>query len=452
MQLALYSDVLQFSGSPPRAAPGRRPPVHLRERVAKYSIRCFWYAPLEENDRSAYPLNAVVTQPNGRCSWDSQNAWLRQIHSHNYLFVNPATARALPWWLTAAGPGSESVGQGALHGPLQRGHRAPEPSGPGTRWDGNSRPMQQGARGLPAQPPDEELPFANGDGKVGRISNSDPITGQAGWYDVRAAGPAAAGEADETSPRVVAAAALGMLQGVQNIVRFLLKEILMAETMAKQLALVIDLNVCVGCHACVTSKEWNTSGSAGPSATRTPTAHRRHRVQTWETARTPDTQQVHFPEELPALDARRACPYAQPHDYKRKEDGIVLVDYDKCIGCKYCAWACPYGARDSTRVMTKCTLCVDRIYDPKLAPEDRKPCVKACPTNARLFSNIKDPESEVSLAIRSRGGYALMPEWETKPANDYLPRSITEGIRGRRQGLRRCIRRSRWWSSPRWAA
>ena len=79
--------------------------------------------------------------------------------------------------------------------------------------------------------------------------------------------------------------------------------------------------------------------------------------------------------------------------------------------------------------MTKCTLCVDRIYDPKLAPEDRKPaCVKACPTNARLFGDIKDPESEVSLAIRSRGGYALMPEWETKPANHYLPRSITEVI------------------------
>ena len=52
--------------------------------------------------------------------------------------------------------------------------------------------------------------------------------------------------------------------------------------------------------------------------------------------------------------------------YKRKDDGIVLVDYDKCIGCKYCAWACPYGAREldeERQVMTKCTLCVDRIYD-----------------------------------------------------------------------------------------
>ena len=110
----------------------------------------------------------------------------------------------------------------------------------------------------------------------------------------------------------------------------------------------------------------------------------------------------------------------------RKEDGIVLVDYDKCIGCKYCAWACPYGAREldeERQVMTKCTLCVDRIYDEQLPQEDRKPaCVKACPTGARLFGDVKDPDSEVSRAIRERGGYPLMPEWETNPANRYLPR------------------------------
>ena len=77
--------------------------------------------------------------------------------------------------------------------------------------------------------------------------------------------------------------------------------------------------------------------------------------------------------------------------------------------------------------MTKCTLCVDRIYDHGLPKEDRKPaCVKACPTGARLFGDVKDPNSEVSIAIRERGGYALMPEWETQPANQYLPRRITK--------------------------
>ena len=153
---------------------------------------------------------------------------------------------------------------------------------------------------------------------------------------------------------------------------------------------MIDLNVCVGCHACVTScKEWNTSGSAGPLADENayganPTGTFFNRVQTYEAGIFPGTETIHFPksclhcEEPPCVPV---CPTGA--SYKRAEDGIVLVDYDKCIGCKYCAWACPYGAREideARQVMTKCTLCVDRIHDEQLPKEDRKPaCVKACP-------------------------------------------------------------------------
>jgi len=76
--------------------------------------------------------------------------------------------------------------------------------------------------------------------------------------------------------------------------------------------------------------------------------------------------------------------------------------------------------------MTKCTLCVDRIYDTRLAEIDRKPaCVKACPTSARIFGDIHDPHSDAARAIRDNGGYALMPEWGTQPANHYLPRRKT---------------------------
>ncbi|HKX93934.1 MAG TPA: ferredoxin, partial [Methylibium sp.] len=57
---------------------------------------------------------------------------------------------------------------------------------------------------------------------------------------------------------------------------------------------------------------------------------------------------------------------------------------------------------------------------------DRRPaCVMACPTSARLFGDVHDPESEVSTAIRERGGYQLMPEWGTQPSNHYLPRRKT---------------------------
>ena len=68
----------------------------------------------------------------------------------------------------------------------------------------------------------EELPLDGGGGKAARISNSDPVTGQAGWYDVRVRlRPAAAHEADETAPQIQAAAPLpGVVRGVQNVVRF----------------------------------------------------------------------------------------------------------------------------------------------------------------------------------------------------------------------------------------
>ncbi|MCX8521140.1 MAG: 4Fe-4S dicluster domain-containing protein [Rhodoferax sp.] len=204
-----------------------------------------------------------------------------------------------------------------------------------------------------------------------------------------------------------------------------------------QLALVIDLNVCVGCHACVTScKQWNTSGSAGALADvnpygKDPGGTFFNRVQTFEVGEFPNTQTVHFPksclhcEDPPCVPV---CPTGA--SYKRAEDGIVLVDYDKCIGCSYCAWACPYGAREldmERKVMTKCTLCVDRVYDQTLPPAQRKPsCVLACPSNARLFGDIHNPESTVSKAINERAGYQIMPEWGTQPGNHYLPRRKTE--------------------------
>jgi Fe-S-cluster-containing dehydrogenase component len=111
--------------------------------------------------------------------------------------------------------------------------------------------------------------------------------------------------------------------------------------------------------------------------------------------------------------------------YKRAEDGIVLVDDDKCIGCQLCAWACPYGAREFSSergTMQKCTLCVDRIYNETLDPADRQPaCVAACPTRARHFGDLGDPDSAISKLVAERGGYALMPEFDYKPVNRYLP-------------------------------
>ena len=251
----------------------------------------------------------------------------------------------------------------------------------------------------------------------------------------------------------------------------------------KKLGLVIDLDICVGCHACaVACKEWNDGGDFGPLPDDDPYGAEPHGVwfnrvhsyevipQDTESAPSLASPHSHNPQPAPAVQARpldsrgleqpapapqmvhfpRSCLHCETPDcvtvcptgasYKRAEDGIVLVDEDKCIGCQLCAWACPYGAReialphpktptsdkgrkDSKRgTMQKCTLCVDRIYNETLEMRDRQPaCVMACPTRARMFGDLGDPDSEVSKVVAEREGFALMPEFGYRPVNRYLP-------------------------------
>jgi Fe-S-cluster-containing dehydrogenase component len=227
---------------------------------------------------------------------------------------------------------------------------------------------------------------------------------------------------------------------------------------ARKLGLVIDLDTCVGCHACaVACKQWNDGGQFGPLPDEDPYGADPigvwfNRVHTYETTapgigdsglgksasdasngsfpvpspRSPVPMTVHFPRsclhcETPACVT--VCPTGA--SYKRAEDGIVLVDEDKCIGCKLCSWACPYGAREYSPVrgtMQKCTLCVDRIYNESFEEIDRQPaCVMACPTRARHFGDLGDPESAVSKLVAERDGYDLMPELGYRPVNKYLP-------------------------------
>jgi Fe-S-cluster-containing dehydrogenase component len=200
----------------------------------------------------------------------------------------------------------------------------------------------------------------------------------------------------------------------------------------KQLGLVIDLDVCVGCHACaVNCKEWNTGGVAAPLTDLNPYGEDPlgvwfNRIHSYETNKGGKGTTVHFPRSCLHC-AEPACVTVCPTgaSYKRAEDGIVLVNEDLCIGCKLCSWACPYGAREydyDAGVMKKCTLCIDKIYNENLDPADRVPaCVATCPTSARSFGDLGDPNSAVSKLVRERGGYDLMPEMGYKPTNKYLP-------------------------------
>ncbi len=216
---------------------------------------------------------------------------------------------------------------------------------------------------------------------------------------------------------------------------------------SKKLGLVIDLDICVGCHACVTScKEWNTGGHSAPLSDHDPYGADPHgawlnRVHSYEVDEGDRTGTVHFPRsclhcETPACVT--VCPTGA--SYKRAEDGIVLVDPDTCIGCKLCSWACPYGAREYDHddgVMKKCTLCVDRIYNETIPEIDRVPaCVRACPTGARAFGDLGDPQSAVSQSVAARGGYGLLERFGYKPVNRYLPprRKVSAVSEARRDG------------------
>ena len=230
MQLALYSDTLQtFRLAAQGKTQGRQPPDHLRERINTYFDPLpFWYPPLEDEvtDKQAYPLNAITQRPMAMYhSWDSQNAWLRQIHSHNYLHVNPMTARAAG---IADGGWAWVESQWGKVRCMLRYSEAVEP---GTVWTWNAIGKADGAWQLAPGADEarkgfllnhlitEELPFpiaraTQASGKT--ISNSDPITGQAGWYDVRVRiYPAAPEEPQTTFPQIAsmpsAAGVLGKL-------------------------------------------------------------------------------------------------------------------------------------------------------------------------------------------------------------------------------------------------
>ena len=201
---------------------------------------------------------------------------------------------------------------------------------------------------------------------------------------------------------------------------------------AKRLGLVIDLDTCVGCHACaVACKEWNTGGYPAPLTDQhaygaEPSGAWLNRVHTYETGEGEASRTVHFPRSCLHCE-NAACVTVCPTgaSYKRADDGIVLVDEAMCIGCGLCAWACPYGAREldaGTGTMKKCTLCVDRIDNKTLEEEQRVPaCVSACPVSARHFGDLGDQDSAVSKLVAARSGTAPMEDLGYKPVNRYLP-------------------------------
>jgi Fe-S-cluster-containing dehydrogenase component len=204
-------------------------------------------------------------------------------------------------------------------------------------------------------------------------------------------------------------------------------------------AMVIDLETCIGCNRCVYACQatndtnsdhlWNilipdNNTFAKPVFVTRPCMHCEH---------------------APCVEV---CPVNATY---HREDGLVAMDYDRCIGCRYCMVACPYGVRvfnwqentaDNPQagvwgepevprrprgVVEKCTFCSHRLdaakerglrpgYDREATPA----CCNICPTSARVFGDLRDPNSPASLALKGRQAIVLRANLGTKPRVFYL--------------------------------
>ena len=188
----IYSEVLQKFRLAAEGHGPQQPPAHLKDRIH----RCFtplpsWYAPFEGSavDGDAFPLHALTQRPMAMYhSWGSQNAWLRQIHGHNPMFVSAKLAAMHDLvegdWIWVK----------SHHGKIRVPVAVMEGVNDHTIWTWNAIGKRKGAWQLDADAPEAKKGFllnhlihellpAKGDGM--RWSNSDPVTGQAAWFDLR---------------------------------------------------------------------------------------------------------------------------------------------------------------------------------------------------------------------------------------------------------------------------
>jgi Fe-S-cluster-containing dehydrogenase component len=205
-------------------------------------------------------------------------------------------------------------------------------------------------------------------------------------------------------------------------------------------AMVIDQSKCVGCDHCVLACKAHNDVSPDMTWSRIVETGNKNGRETFlpvACMHCADAPCAHI------------CPVGATY---QRSDGIVMMDYDRCIGCRYCEMACPYDARvfnweefkgenpavptwgqpEVARrprgVVEKCSFCfhrIDRGLEQGLTPgvdQAATPaCVVACPTGARVFGDLNDPDSPASKALAEHGSFQLREGLGTEPRIHYLP-------------------------------
>lgn len=173
--------------------------------------------------------------------------------------------------------------------------------------------------------------------------------------------------------------------------------------------MLIDTNKCIGCFACrvACQNQWQM-----------PANEAFIKMQEIEKGKFPRVKitkvmtQCNHCDNPPCLNI---CPTKAT--YKNK-NGLVLVDAKRCIGCKSCMAACPYGARiwsDKEDVPQKCKFCADFLLKGELPA-----CVTSCVGQARIFGDLDNPDSAISKAIIARNAKSLLSDLGTKPKVYYV--------------------------------
>lgn len=210
--------------------------------------------------------------------------------------------------------------------------------------------------------------------------------------------------------------------------------------------MVISLLKCVGCYSCMIACKQEHFLPPGVFW---------NRLVISETGKYPVVTKQMYPvlcNHCKEAACVKVCPSGAT---TKREDGMVVIDYDKCVGCRYCVIACPYQQRTfyadgkkeyfpgqgltelevigkelyplQTGTVVKCNFCVERVDEglkkglkPGVDREATPACVNACPVKARYFGDLDDPDSEVSVLIKEKRGSQLHPEFGTEPSVYYI--------------------------------
>lgn len=214
-----------------------------------------------------------------------------------------------------------------------------------------------------------------------------------------------------------------------------------------QFAYALNLSRCIGCRKCVHACVEENNQSRSPEIQYIRVLEMPNNTidlekgdHDYDSATVPQKDKYYLPVQCHQCD-NPSCVKVCPVEATWKEkDGIVVIDYDWCIGCRYCEAACPYWARRfnfsqpkipkeklnpkmallSNRprkkgVMEKCTFCLQRTREGKYPA-----CLEVCPVGARVFGDVTDPESSIAYVLKTKRVFVLKEDVGTKPRFYYF--------------------------------